>query len=106
MCGGVGDNAHDCVSECLSEALKAISVSTELVEEELKPHLDVLLNLLLEKSEFTPMYQLTTPRSNYTSVNPSFHKPVFSFISIRLSIATTNPGAMTLMRACKKRDHM
>ncbi|XP_042592679.1 rap1 GTPase-GDP dissociation stimulator 1 isoform X1 [Cyprinus carpio] len=40
-------------SESLSEALKAISVSTELVEEELKPHLDVLLNLLLEKKKGT-----------------------------------------------------
>ncbi len=49
------NDAHDCVSESLSEALKAISVSTELVEEELKPHLDVLLNLLLEKSEFAPI---------------------------------------------------
>ncbi|KTF77787.1 hypothetical protein cypCar_00036300 [Cyprinus carpio] len=39
--------------ESLSEALKAISVSTELVEEELKPHLDVLLNLLLEKKKGT-----------------------------------------------------
>lgn len=42
---------YDGVSEALSEALKGLSVSTELVEEELKPHLDVLLNLLLEKSE-------------------------------------------------------
>lgn len=42
---------YDVVSEALSEALKGISVSTELVEEELKPHLDVLLNLLLEKSK-------------------------------------------------------
>ncbi|XP_051504910.1 rap1 GTPase-GDP dissociation stimulator 1-B isoform X2 [Myxocyprinus asiaticus] len=39
--------------EVLSEALKAISISTELVEEELKPHLDVLLNLLLEKKKGT-----------------------------------------------------
>lgn len=54
------DDAYDCVSESLSEALKGITVSTELVEEELKPHLDVLLNLLLEKSEFTPI--------NYASI--------------------------------------
>ncbi|KAI2657760.1 Rap1 GTPase-GDP dissociation stimulator 1-B [Labeo rohita] len=39
--------------ESLSEALKGITVSTELVEEELKPHLDVLLNLLLEKKKGT-----------------------------------------------------
>uniref|UniRef100_A0A665UPH9 Si:dkey-191g9.5 n=1 Tax=Echeneis naucrates TaxID=173247 RepID=A0A665UPH9_ECHNA len=31
------------------EALKAISVSTELIEEELKPHLDTVLTSLLEK---------------------------------------------------------
>ncbi|XP_030627890.1 rap1 GTPase-GDP dissociation stimulator 1 [Chanos chanos] len=39
--------------DSLSEALKAISVSTELVEEELKPHLDTLLTLLLEKKKGT-----------------------------------------------------
>ncbi|XP_056148186.1 rap1 GTPase-GDP dissociation stimulator 1 [Lampris incognitus] len=37
--------------DSLSEALKAISVSTELIEEELKPHLDILLNALLEKEK-------------------------------------------------------
>ncbi|XP_028844393.1 rap1 GTPase-GDP dissociation stimulator 1 isoform X1 [Denticeps clupeoides] len=37
--------------ESLSEALKAISVSTELVEEELKPHLDTVLDTLLEKKK-------------------------------------------------------
>ncbi|KAF3708506.1 Rap1 GTPase-GDP dissociation stimulator 1 [Channa argus] len=35
----------------LSEALKAISVSTELIEEELKPHLDTVLAALLEKKK-------------------------------------------------------
>uniref|UniRef100_A0A668AJB6 Si:dkey-191g9.5 n=1 Tax=Myripristis murdjan TaxID=586833 RepID=A0A668AJB6_9TELE len=35
----------------LSDALKAISVSTELIEEELKPHLDTLLSALLEKKK-------------------------------------------------------
>lgn len=64
-CSWCGDT-HICVSESLSEALKAITVSTELVEEELKPHLDVLLTLLLEKSEFTPMCSLTIPQSIYT----------------------------------------
>jgi len=71
-------DSHDCVSESLSEALKAITVSTELVEEELKPHLDVLLTLLLEKSEFTPMCSLTTIYksvylSAHQSINASFH---------------------------------
>ncbi|XP_062375596.1 rap1 GTPase-GDP dissociation stimulator 1 [Sardina pilchardus] len=37
--------------EALSEALKAISVSTEVIDEELKPHLDTLLSTLLEKKE-------------------------------------------------------
>lgn len=40
-----------CVADSLSEALKAISVSTELIEEELKPHLDTVLAALLEKSK-------------------------------------------------------
>uniref|UniRef100_A0A3B4FQ22 Rap1 GTPase-GDP dissociation stimulator 1-like n=1 Tax=Pundamilia nyererei TaxID=303518 RepID=A0A3B4FQ22_9CICH len=35
----------------LCEALKAISVSTELIEEELKPHLDTVLAALLEKKK-------------------------------------------------------
>ncbi|KAG5266642.1 hypothetical protein AALO_G00234520 [Alosa alosa] len=39
--------------EALSEALKAISVSTEVIDEELKPHLDTLLSTLLEKKEGT-----------------------------------------------------
>ncbi|XP_062851337.1 rap1 GTPase-GDP dissociation stimulator 1-B [Trichomycterus rosablanca] len=37
--------------DSLAEALNAITVSTELVEEELKPHLDTMLNLLLEKKK-------------------------------------------------------
>uniref|UniRef100_A0A4W4EAE9 Uncharacterized protein n=1 Tax=Electrophorus electricus TaxID=8005 RepID=A0A4W4EAE9_ELEEL len=37
----------------LAEALKAISVSTELIDEELKPHMDTILNLLLEKKRGT-----------------------------------------------------
>ncbi|CAB1450263.1 unnamed protein product [Pleuronectes platessa] len=37
--------------DSLSEALKAISVSTELIEEELKPHLDTVLSSLLEKKK-------------------------------------------------------
>uniref|UniRef100_A0A672GVF5 Si:dkey-191g9.5 n=1 Tax=Salarias fasciatus TaxID=181472 RepID=A0A672GVF5_SALFA len=36
----------------LSEALKAITVSTELVDEELKPHLDTVLNALLENQKY------------------------------------------------------
>lgn len=40
-----------CVADSLSDALKAISVSTELIEEELKPHLDTVLAALLEKSK-------------------------------------------------------
>lgn len=40
-----------CAADSLSEALKAISVSTELIEEELKPHLDTVLAVLLEKSK-------------------------------------------------------
>ncbi|KAL7889755.1 hypothetical protein AOLI_G00020130 [Acnodon oligacanthus] len=40
-------------TDSLAEALKAISVSTELIEEELKPHMDTLLNLLLEKKKGT-----------------------------------------------------
>lgn len=40
-----------CVTDSLSEALKAITVSTELIEEELKPHLDTVLAALLEKSK-------------------------------------------------------
>ncbi|XP_039995626.1 rap1 GTPase-GDP dissociation stimulator 1 isoform X1 [Xiphias gladius] len=38
-------------TDSLSEALKAISVSTELIEEELKPHLDTVLASLLEKKK-------------------------------------------------------
>ncbi|CAI5682076.1 unnamed protein product [Oreochromis niloticus] len=38
-------------TDSLSEALKAISVSTELIEEELKPHLDKVLAALLEKKK-------------------------------------------------------
>uniref|UniRef100_A0AAQ4R4L2 Si:dkey-191g9.5 n=1 Tax=Gasterosteus aculeatus aculeatus TaxID=481459 RepID=A0AAQ4R4L2_GASAC len=38
-------------ADCLSEALKAISVSTELIEEELQPHLDTMLAALLEKKK-------------------------------------------------------
>ncbi|XP_055773542.1 rap1 GTPase-GDP dissociation stimulator 1-like isoform X1 [Salvelinus fontinalis] len=37
--------------DSLTEALNAISVSTELVEQELKPHLDTLLTVLLEKKK-------------------------------------------------------
>ncbi|KAM3849637.1 rap1 GTPase-GDP dissociation stimulator 1-like, partial [Diretmus argenteus] len=37
----------------LSEALEAITVSTELMEEELKPHLDTVLTALLEKRKGT-----------------------------------------------------
>ncbi|XP_069394956.1 rap1 GTPase-GDP dissociation stimulator 1 isoform X2 [Paralichthys olivaceus] len=37
-------------TDSLSEALKAISVSTELIEDELKPHLDTVLSSLLEKT--------------------------------------------------------
>ncbi|XP_076831483.1 rap1 GTPase-GDP dissociation stimulator 1-B isoform X4 [Brachyhypopomus gauderio] len=36
--------------DSLAEALKAISISTELIDEELKPHVDTILNLLLEKT--------------------------------------------------------
>ncbi|XP_035387139.1 rap1 GTPase-GDP dissociation stimulator 1 [Electrophorus electricus] len=39
--------------DSLAEALKAISVSTELIDEELKPHMDTILNLLLEKKRGT-----------------------------------------------------
>nr|XP_020463282.1 rap1 GTPase-GDP dissociation stimulator 1-like isoform X2 [Monopterus albus] len=38
-------------TDSLSEALKAISVSTEVIEEELKPHLDMMLAALLEKKK-------------------------------------------------------
>ncbi|KAM9726422.1 rap1 GTPase-GDP dissociation stimulator 1-B [Menidia menidia] len=38
-------------TDSLCEALKAISVSTELIEEELKPHLDTVLTALLEKKK-------------------------------------------------------
>lgn len=44
-----------CVCVCadsLSASLNAITVSTELTEEELKPHLDTVLASLLEKSKF------------------------------------------------------
>lgn len=91
LCGGVRD-AHDCVSESLSEALKGISVSTELVEEELKPHLDVLLNLLLEKSESTPL--TTPPQSIYKPLCVIPKNPYFS------TKATSNAGAKALTRAC------
>lgn len=49
-----------CVAESLTEALSAISVSTELVEQELKPHLDTLLAVLLEKSESTHTFAVDT----------------------------------------------
>ncbi|XP_077438364.1 rap1 GTPase-GDP dissociation stimulator 1 [Vanacampus margaritifer] len=38
-------------SDALSDALQAISVSTELIEEELKPHLDTILAAQLEKKK-------------------------------------------------------
>ncbi|KAK7901163.1 hypothetical protein WMY93_017932 [Mugilogobius chulae] len=38
-------------TDSLGEALKAITVSTELIEEELQPHLDTLLQNLLDKKE-------------------------------------------------------
>ncbi|KAK2848612.1 hypothetical protein Q5P01_008446 [Channa striata] len=38
-------------ADSLSEALKAICVSTDLIEEELKPHLDMVLAALLEKKK-------------------------------------------------------
>lgn len=38
-------------TDSLSDALKAISVSTELIEEELKPHLDTVLASLLAKKK-------------------------------------------------------
>uniref|UniRef100_A0A8C6L3K3 Si:dkey-191g9.5 n=1 Tax=Nothobranchius furzeri TaxID=105023 RepID=A0A8C6L3K3_NOTFU len=41
--------------ESLSEALKAITVSTELTEEELKPNLDTVLTALLEKRKDAAM---------------------------------------------------
>uniref|UniRef100_A0A1A8L439 RAP1, GTP-GDP dissociation stimulator 1 n=1 Tax=Nothobranchius pienaari TaxID=704102 RepID=A0A1A8L439_9TELE len=41
--------------ESLSEALKAITVSTELIEEELKPNLDTVLTALLEKRKDAAM---------------------------------------------------
>lgn len=44
------------VPDSLSEALNAISVSTELTEEELKPHLDIVLAALLEKSKSSNIY--------------------------------------------------
>lgn len=53
------------VSDALTRALNAISVSTELVEEELKPHMDTLLNVLLEKSESTYSYP-----SIHSSIQP------------------------------------
>ncbi|XP_036402625.1 rap1 GTPase-GDP dissociation stimulator 1 [Megalops cyprinoides] len=37
--------------DSLSDALKAISVSTELIDEELSPHLDTVLTALLEKKD-------------------------------------------------------
>ncbi|KAG7214369.1 hypothetical protein INR49_023080 [Caranx melampygus] len=40
-----------CEHDSLSDALKAISVSTELIEEELKPHLDTVLASLLAKKK-------------------------------------------------------
>lgn len=38
-------------TDSLSDALKAISVSTELIEEELQPHLDMVLQALLNKEK-------------------------------------------------------
>ncbi|XP_054653573.1 rap1 GTPase-GDP dissociation stimulator 1 [Dunckerocampus dactyliophorus] len=38
-------------TDSLTDALEAISVSTDLIEEELKPHLDTLLDALLEKKK-------------------------------------------------------
>uniref|UniRef100_A0A3B3RF58 Si:dkey-191g9.5 n=1 Tax=Paramormyrops kingsleyae TaxID=1676925 RepID=A0A3B3RF58_9TELE len=40
--------------DSLTDALKAISVSTELIDEELKPHLDILLTALQEKRNGAP----------------------------------------------------
>lgn len=38
-------------ADSLSAAIEAISVSTELVEDELKPYLDAVLNVAIERSE-------------------------------------------------------
>ncbi len=45
-------NVHFLFTDSLSAAIEAISVSTELVEEELKPYLDTVLNVAIERSEY------------------------------------------------------
>src|SRR4029434_5098868 len=40
------------VSDSLGHALNAIRVSTELIEEELRPHLDTLLSIAQERSKW------------------------------------------------------
>lgn len=40
------------LSDSLSVAIEVISVSTELVEEELKPYLETMLNVAIERSEY------------------------------------------------------
>src|SRR4029434_8848655 len=40
------------VSDSLGNALNAIRVSTELIEEELRPHLDTLLTIAQERSKW------------------------------------------------------
>lgn len=45
-------NVHFLFTDSLSAAIEAISVSTELVEEELKPYLDTVLNVAIERSKY------------------------------------------------------
>ncbi len=74
-----------CLAESLCEALKAISVTTELIEEELKPHLDILLAALLEKSKsfnapahkFTLSQRVNILRKHQTIRSPQYNIVVF-----------------------------
>ena len=53
--------------DSLNRALDAIRVSTELIEEELRPHLDVLLTIVQERSE--PHKHTPAERCSVISVN-------------------------------------
>ncbi len=75
-----------CLAESLCEALKAISVTTELIEEELKPHLDTLLAALLEKSKSfnAPAHKYTlSQRVNILCKHQTIRSPQYNIVVFR-----------------------
>ncbi len=72
------------LTDSLSEALKAISVSTELIEEELKPHLDTVLAALLEKSKSynAPAHTHTHTHTHTTDLSSTYPSIYFGYQTV------------------------